>query len=54
MYDQEIVLAVNADISMLQIWRRRTAEKPEEEQVKQLRAAMTQLDRPGLLALIDG
>ena len=35
------------------MWRQRTADKPEDEQVKQLRAAMTQLVMPDLLVLID-
>ena len=37
----------------MQTWRKRTAEKAEEEQVKQLRAAMTHLMLLDLLVLID-
>ena len=37
----------------MQTWRKRTADKQEEQQVKQLRAAMTQLMLLDLLVLID-
>ena len=36
-----------------QTWRRRTAQKREEGQLKQLRAAMTQLELPDALEHVD-
>ena len=36
-----------------QTWRRRTEQKSEEVQLKQLRAAMTQLELPDTLEYVD-